>query len=86
MPKSTVFTIPPKNKEEIKVADVAKGVTVISKQRPKILKEVEKLLLIFINEKQQVTIWVNCEKALEIYNDLVKKTPGTRAESDIFEF
>ena len=39
-----------KNKKVIEVADVSKGVTIISKQRPQILEEVEKLLLIYINE------------------------------------
>ena len=51
MAKSTVSTIL-KNKDVIKAADVAKGAKVISKQRPQILVEVEKLLLLFINEKQ----------------------------------
>ena len=36
----------------IRATDVAKGVAVISKQRQQILEEVEKLLLICINEKQ----------------------------------
>ena len=49
MAKSTISTII-KNKEVIKGADVAKGVTVISKQRPPILKEVKKLLLVYMNE------------------------------------
>ncbi|KAF2356762.1 Immunoglobulin-like domain [Trinorchestia longiramus] len=39
-------------KEEIKKLDVAKGVTVTSKYRPKLLEDVEKLLLVRINEKQ----------------------------------
>ena len=38
-----------KNKEAIKAADVAKGVTIVhSKQRPQIMDEVEKLRLIWI--------------------------------------
>ena len=66
----------------IKGADVAKGVTVISKQRPPILEEVEKLLLVYtnINEVQlkdeNISESFICEKALEIYDDLVKKKPG----------
>ena len=41
-----------KNKEAIKAADVAKGVTIVhSKQRQQIMDEVEKLLLIWIKEK-----------------------------------
>jgi hypothetical protein len=35
-----------------KGADVAKAVTRVSKQRPRILEDVEKLLLVWINEKQ----------------------------------
>ena len=72
----------------IKGADVAKGVTVISKPRPPILEEVEKLLLVYINEVQlkgnNISKSFICEKALEIYNDLVKKKPGTR--NDTLEF
>jgi len=49
--KSSICTIL-KNKEAIKDANVAKGVTVITKQRSQTLEEVEKLLLIWINEKQ----------------------------------
>ena len=36
----------------IKAASVAKGSKVITKQRPKIIEEAEKLLLVFIHEKQ----------------------------------
>ncbi|KAF2357404.1 hypothetical protein FHG87_011838 [Trinorchestia longiramus] len=48
-PTSTIWTI--LKKEEIKL-DVAKGVTVTSKHRPKLLEDVEKLLLMRITEKQ----------------------------------
>ena len=41
-----------KNKKMIKAANVAKGSKVTSKQRPLIIKEVEKSLLVLINEKQ----------------------------------
>ena len=42
-----------KNKDMIKAADGAKGViSVVSKQRPRIMDKVEKLLLIFIKEKE----------------------------------
>ena len=51
MTKSTISTII-KNKEVIKWADVAKGVTAINNQRPPILEVVEKLLLVYINELQ----------------------------------
>ena len=49
MAKSTISTII-KNKKVVKGADVAKGVTVINKQRPPILEEVKKVLLVYINE------------------------------------
>ena len=87
MAKSTISTII-KNKEVIKGAGFAEGVTVISKQRPSILKEVEKLLLVYINEVQlkgdNISESFICEKAIEIYDDLVKKKPGT--SNDTFEF
>ena len=55
--------------------------TVICKKRPPILEEVEKLLLVYINEVQlrgdNVSESFVCEKALEIYDDLVKKNPET---------
>ena len=50
MTKSTISTFF-KNKM-IKAANVAKGSKVISKQRPQIIEEIEKLLLVFINVKQ----------------------------------
>ena len=50
----------------------------IRKQRPQIIEEVEKILLVFINEKQlngdSLSEAFICEKALDIYGDLVKKT------------
>ena len=67
MAKSTISTII-KNKEKIKGADVGEGVTVISKQRQPILEEVEKLLLVYINEVQlkgdNISESFICEKAL----------------------
>ena len=66
------------NNEMIKSANVSKGSKVISKQRPQIIEEVEKLLLVFINEKllngDSLSEAVICEKALDIYGDLVEKT------------
>ena len=62
----------------IKAANVAKGSKVISKQRPQIIEEVEKLLLVFINEKRlkgdNLSEAFICKKPLDIYDDLVKKT------------
>ena len=51
MSRSAVSTFL-KNKEMIKAANVEKGSKVISRQTPQIIDEVEKLLLVFINEKQ----------------------------------
>ena len=51
MAKLTTSTIL-KNKDQLKAGDVAKGSSVLSKQRPQVLEKVEKLLLIFVNKKQ----------------------------------
>ena len=89
MAKSTICLIL-KNKEVIKIADVATRMNAISKQRPQILKEVVKLLLIYIYINQIVLRGDNifesfiCEKAIKIFDGLVKKSPGTSALS--FEF
>ena len=81
---STICTIL-KKKEEIRGLDAANGVMRISKQWPCVLEDVEKLLLVWINEKQlagdTVTenfIW---EKAKALYTDLVSKLPGTPTEN-----
>ncbi|KAJ7317101.1 hypothetical protein JRQ81_003263 [Phrynocephalus forsythii] len=75
-----------KKKEEIKGLDTAKGVTRISKQRPRVLEDVEKLLLLWITKKQlagdAVTENLICEKAKSLYTDLVSKLPGTSAENE----
>lgn len=66
-------------KEELRGIDAAKGVTRISTQRPHVLEDVEKLLLVWINEKQVAgdTVTENfiCEKAKALYTDLVSKMP-----------
>ena len=50
--RSTISTFL-KNREAIKAADVAKGVTIVhSKQSPQTMDEVEKLRLILIEEKE----------------------------------
>jgi hypothetical protein len=41
-----------KKKEELRGLGVAKGVMRVSKQRPRILEDVEKFVLVWINEKQ----------------------------------
>ena len=62
----------------INAVNVAKGYKVISKQRPQIIEDVDKLLPLFINEKQWKVDSLSkafiCENALDIYGDLVKKT------------
>lgn len=89
MAKSTISTFL-KNKDLIKAADVAKGVTMISKQRPQIMEELEKLLLIFIKKKElagnSISEAIICKKALQIYNDLEKETPSTSTEGDTGAF
>nr|KAF6463386.1 tigger transposable element derived 1 [Molossus molossus] len=88
MAKSTISTIL-KHKEAIKSADVAKGVKVLTKQRSQTIEEVEKLLLIWINEKQlagdSISEAMICEKAKMLHADLLKDTPGKSAESDSFK-
>ena len=87
MAKSTVSTIL-KNKDQLKASDVAKGSSVFSKQRPQVLEEVEKLLLIFINEKQLTGDSISedaiCGKARQLYGDLIKKDPSIVPEG--FDF
>ena len=52
----------------------------IRKQRPQTIEEVKKLLPVLINEKQlkgdSLSEAFICEKALDIYDDLDKKTLG----------
>ncbi|GCC25540.1 hypothetical protein chiPu_0003951 [Chiloscyllium punctatum] len=84
MAKSTICTIL-KNKDTLKAADVAKGGTILTKQRPKLLDEVEKLLLVWINQKELAGDNVNetliCEKALHIHRDLLATPVSTRTAS-----
>ena len=75
-----------KKKEEVRALDAAKRVTRISKQWPYVLEGVEKLLLVWINEKQlagdTVTKSFICKKAKALYTDLVSKLPGTSTENE----
>jgi len=88
MAKSTICTIL-KNRETIKKADVARGVTVIMKQKSQTIEEVEKLLLIWINGNMlagnTVCEVMICEKAKRLHEDLVKKHPGTSGDADVFK-
>ncbi|XP_021097366.1 zinc finger and SCAN domain-containing protein 29 isoform X2 [Heterocephalus glaber] len=88
MAKSTISTIL-KNKDAIKGADVAKGVTVLTKQRTQALEEVEKLLLVWLNEKQltgdRVSEAMICEKARKLHSDLLQENPSISATSNEFK-
>ncbi|UYV72858.1 hypothetical protein LAZ67_10001012 [Cordylochernes scorpioides] len=83
---STICTIL-KKKKELRELDAAKGVTRLSKQRPRLLEEVEKLILVWINEKQLAgdTITQNliCEKAKALYAELGSKIPCTSIENEV---
>ncbi|XP_039608438.1 uncharacterized protein LOC120528359 [Polypterus senegalus] len=86
--KSTISTIL-KQKDAIKAADVAKGVTVLTKQRPQVLEEVEKLLLSWLSEKQLagdiVSEAMSCEKARKIHGDLLQHYPSTSGAGEEFK-
>ncbi|XP_026576481.1 tigger transposable element-derived protein 1-like isoform X2 [Pseudonaja textilis] len=87
-PSSTISTIL-KQKVAIKAANVASGVTMLTKQRPQVLEEMEKLLLVWLNEKQlagdsvsEAVIW---EEARMIHYNLRQKYPSSSRESDEFK-
>ena len=86
--KSTISTIL-KNRETVKKADVARGVTVITKQRSQTIEELKKLLLIWINDimlaGNSVSEGMICEKARTLHHDLVKSYPGTSGDTDVFK-
>nr|XP_053642646.1 tigger transposable element-derived protein 2-like [Cherax quadricarinatus] len=86
-PYTTLCSIVAK-KKEIKDAVVAKGVTMLTKMRSLVLEEVEKLLLVWINEKQlagdTLMTSIICEKARQLHEDLVKKLPAN--SGDVGEF
>ncbi|XP_076346323.1 uncharacterized protein LOC143244827 [Tachypleus tridentatus] len=74
-----------KNKEIIKGAGVAKGVTVLTKRRSQTMEEVEKLLLIWLNEKHligdSISETIICDKAKKLHADHLKNTPRTSADT-----
>lgn len=78
MVKSTLSTIL-KSKDPFKASDIVKGLTVFIKQRPQVLKEVQKLLFSFINELQSAGDSVSeneiCSKAQQLYGDFITKYP-----------
>ncbi|XP_034989663.1 tigger transposable element-derived protein 1-like [Zootoca vivipara] len=86
---STIGTIL-KMREKILAMDAAKGVTRIMPNRPAVLEEVEKLLLIWMKEKQRagdtVTEAVICEKAKALHADLIQQQAGSSdAEPEVFK-
>ncbi|CAH2223833.1 tigger transposable element-derived 1-like [Pelobates cultripes] len=85
---STIGTIL-KVKEKITGRNAAKGVTRVSKQWPPVLEEVEKLILLWIKQKQRagdsVTKAIICEKAKALHADLLKQQPGTSADAEGFK-
>ncbi|XP_066977870.1 tigger transposable element-derived protein 1-like [Macrobrachium rosenbergii] len=87
LPRSTISTFL-KHKEAIKSASVAKGVTSLTKQRPPIIDEIEKLLLVWINEKQlaggRVSEPMICAKARTLHADLMKLKPESSSTEHEF--
>ncbi|XP_066962145.1 tigger transposable element-derived protein 1-like [Macrobrachium rosenbergii] len=85
LPRSIISTFL-KNKEAIKSAGVAKGVTSLTKQRPPIIDENEKLLLVWINEKQiagnSVSEATICAKAKSLHADLMKNKAGSSTSTE----
>jgi len=69
---STTCTIL-KQKDKILVVSPSKGVTWIIKNRPPIIDDVEKLLLVWINENQMQG---------DTINDLLEKTPRMSTDED----
>ena len=81
----TIFTI--LKKEERRGLDAAKGVTRISKQRPCVQKDVEKLLLFgFENQlaRDAVTkkLSARWQKSCTLTSDLISERPGLSTEND----
>ncbi|XP_061746133.1 tigger transposable element-derived protein 1-like [Nerophis ophidion] len=85
---STICTIL-KQKELIKAISPAKGIKIISKQRTAIHEDMERLLVVWLKEKQlagdTVTEAIICEKARAIYASLLQKTPGTLTDEALAE-
>nr|XP_061785480.1 tigger transposable element-derived protein 1-like [Nerophis lumbriciformis]XP_061785481.1 tigger transposable element-derived protein 1-like [Nerophis lumbriciformis] len=83
MAKSTISTIL-KRKEAIKAADVAKGVKILTSKRHVKMEEVEKILLEWVTERQskgeKVSEPIICEKARQLYSDLIRDSPGDSAD------
>lgn len=80
---STICTVL-KQKESIKGITPAKGVTIISKLRSSLHEKMEKLLMVWVTEKQlkgdTLTQGIICEKARAIYGDLLNQTSRTSTD------
>ncbi|GBO43886.1 Tigger transposable element-derived protein 1 [Araneus ventricosus] len=80
---STICTVL-KQKELIKGITPAKGVTIISKLRSSLHEKMEKLLMVWVTEKQlkgdTLTQGIICEKARAIYGDLLNQSPRTSTD------
>ena len=84
MPKSTVCTIL-KNKEAIKAANVAQGISTLSNRRTKFMDEVETKLLFWIKEKilagEAISGRIICQKAKLLHSEFIEKDlPGNSAD------
>ena len=83
MAKPTISNIL-KNREAIKVGDLTKGVKSLTSKRLPAAEEVEKILMIWINEKQlagdSVAEAIICENARLLYSDIRRDIPGSSAE------
>ncbi|XP_068203761.1 putative CENPB DNA-binding domain-containing protein 1 [Palaemon carinicauda] len=79
---STISTIIKQN-AAIKAVKPSKGITIISNHRSPTLEEMERLLLIWIKNKEivcdTITETISCEKASAIYCDL--KAAGSRDDA-----
>ncbi|GBN01725.1 hypothetical protein AVEN_36020-1 [Araneus ventricosus] len=88
---STIYTVL-KQKESIKGITPAKSITIISKLRSSLHEKIEKLLMVWVTEKQlkgdTLTQGIICEKARAIYGDLLNQTQRTstgEASEDSFK-
>ena len=85
---STICTII-KQKDNIKDIKPAKGLTIISKRHSDLHDEMERLLMIWIKDKQlagdSITETIVCEKANAIYQDLKVKQTDEKGETSTSE-
>ncbi|XP_068222881.1 putative CENPB DNA-binding domain-containing protein 1 [Palaemon carinicauda] len=74
-----------KQKEAIKKQEPSKGITIISKLRTDVHDEMERLLLLWIKEKELagdlVSEAIVCKKASSIFKDLKQNAAETEGES-----